>query len=82
MIFVISTLAGAQVPEIAHKLDRLDPFDHLESQLVLAAQSEWSAMQKVERLSVHLIGKDGQLMAHVSHGVNIVVNAALRPFRE
>jgi hypothetical protein len=31
MIFVIATLAGAQVSEIMHELDRRDPLDHLEA---------------------------------------------------
>jgi hypothetical protein len=34
VIFVIATLTGAQVSEIMHELDRRDPLDRLEAELV------------------------------------------------
>jgi len=47
VILVITTLAGAQIRKIMHKLDRLDPLDHLEAKLVLHAQSKRSPMRHV-----------------------------------
>jgi hypothetical protein len=49
VIFVITTIAGAEVGEIVHELDRRDPLDHLEAQLVLATQPQRRAMQHAER---------------------------------
>jgi hypothetical protein len=38
VILVIATLAGAEVREIVDELDRRDPLDHLEPELVFTAQ--------------------------------------------
>jgi hypothetical protein len=34
VIFVVTTLTGAQISEIMHELDRRDHLDHLEAELV------------------------------------------------
>ena len=82
MIFVITTLAGAQVGEIMYELDGPDPFDHLEAQLVLASQPEWGSMKHVERRSIHFIGEQGQPVPHVLNCVNVVVTATFGTFGE
>ena len=38
MIFVISTLTGAQVCELMNELDRCDPLHHFEPELIFATQ--------------------------------------------
>jgi hypothetical protein len=75
VIFVIATLAGPKIGEVSHELDRSDPFDHLEAQFVLAAKPERRAMQNAERLSVHLIGEDGQAVAHIVYLMDVIVAA-------
>src|SRR5690348_13502402 len=82
VVLVIATLAGAQLRVITHELYGLDPFDHLEAQLVLASQPQGRSVQQRERRPIHLVGKDGQLMPHVSQVVDVIIDAAIGAFRE
>src|SRR5215469_1979542 len=77
MVLVVAALPGAEMGEALDELDGLDPFDHLEAQLELVAQPQRSAVQLVERLAVHLVGEDGQVVAHVLDLVSVVVQSAL-----
>lgn len=52
LIFTIATVSGAQMSEIMHELDSLNPSDHLEAQFVLASQSQWCSMQHTDRHSI------------------------------
>src|SRR5437764_538113 len=45
----------ADRPDSSDELDRLDPFDHLEAELILDTQSQWRSVQMIERLVVHLV---------------------------
>lgn len=63
MIFVVAALAGAEVVEAVHKLDRRDSFDHLEAQLVLAAKPQRRSVQYIYGCSIHLVGQHRQAMA-------------------
>ena len=73
MIFVISALTGAKVREIMDELDRRDPLHHLEPELIFAAQPQWCAVQHADGRSVHLVGEDGQLVAHVGYLMHVIV---------
>ena len=60
-----------------NEFDRDDPFDHLEAELVLAAQPQRRAMQDADRLAVHLVGEDRQFVAHVLDLVNVIIAPAI-----
>ena len=73
VILVISALTGAKIREVMDELDRRDPLHHLEPELILAAQPQRRAVQHADGRSVHLVGEDGQLVAHVGYLVHVVV---------
>src|SRR5262249_5829184 len=77
MVFVVAALPCAEMGEALDELDGLDPLDHLEAQLEFVSQPERGAVQLVERLAVHLVGEDGQVVAHVRDLVSVVVQPAL-----
>ena len=77
MIFVVSALARAKVREIMDELDRRDPFHHLEPELILAAQPKWRAVQHADGRSVHFVGEDGQLVAHVGYLMHVIVTPGI-----
>src|SRR6185312_16704649 len=80
MILVIAALSRAEVGEVPNKLDRRDPLDHLEAQLVLTPQPQRRAMEDAHRRPVHFVGENGQSMPHVAKLVNVVIAAARRTF--
>src|SRR6185312_4968561 len=65
VILVIASLTGAKVRKVMDELNRRYPLHHLEPELILATQPQRRTMQHADRRSVHLIGKNGQLVAHV-----------------
>ncbi len=40
VVLIVAAVAGAQVGKVMNEFDRDDPFDHLEAELVLAAQPQ------------------------------------------
>ena len=51
VILVVSALASTKIAVIMHALDRRNPLDHLEADLVLAAQAQRRAVSDLDQLS-------------------------------
>src|SRR5262249_60192550 len=77
VVLVIATLPRTQVAEALDELDGLDPLHLFEAQLELIAQPQRRTVQLIERLTVHLVGEEGQVVPHVVDVVRIVVASAL-----
>jgi len=82
VVLVVATLTSTETSEIHHKLDRFDPFDLLEAQFILAAQSQRRAVEDADRLSIHLIGQDREMVRHVFDKVDVVIFASLGTVRQ
>src|SRR5262249_40294911 len=60
VVFVVLILAAEAQTDgllVDHELDRLDPLDHLVTQLILDPKPERSAVDYAERLVIHLVGQ-------------------------
>src|SRR5262245_55172010 len=79
MVFVVAALSGPQVLVVLDELDGFDPLDLLEPEFVLAAETERGAMIDVERLPVHFIRQQRQLMPHVAKSVGVVITPSVGP---
>src|SRR5215470_12559804 len=80
MVLVVAALTGAQVLEVIDELDGFDPLDLLEPEFVLAAETERRAVIDVQRLPVHFVSQQRQLMLHVAKSVDVVITPAVSPF--
>src|SRR5262245_53197454 len=80
MVLVVAALSRAEMSEALNELDALDPLDLLEAELEFVSQAERGAVQFVERLAVHFVREDGQLVSHVLDLVSVVVDAPFGAF--
>src|SRR5215467_1333224 len=77
MVFVVAALPCPQVLVVLDELDGFDPLDLLETEFVLAAETEGRAVINVERLPVHFVSQQRQLMLHVGKSVDVVITPAV-----
>lgn len=82
MVLVVASFACTEVGEVINKFDGSDPFDHLETELILATQPQWRTMKDAKWRPIHLIGEDRQRVAHIFDGMNIVVTPAISAISE
>src|SRR6516165_785663 len=76
IVFVILILAAeAQTDRLLvdHKLDGLDPLDHLVTQLILDPKPERSAVDQGERLIIHLVCQDALGVERILEGLRVIV---------
>ena len=67
---------------LADELDRPNPLDHLEAELILDPEPEWRAVLLVQRLEVHLVGQEALGMPEGLERVAVVVVPAFEPLAE
>src|SRR6478672_1032449 len=67
----------ADRPDSPDELDRLNPLDHLEAELILDTQSQWRSVQVIERLVVHLVRQQGLRVQGVLEREVVVIPNAL-----
>ena len=79
VVLVISSFALADGPDGFYELYRLNPLDHLETELVLDPEPQWRAMQLSERLKIHFVGEQALRVAEIRNRVTVVVLASSRP---
>src|SRR5262249_49716675 len=72
-------LSGPQLLVVLDELDGFDPLDLLEPEFVLAAETERRAVINVERLPVHFVSQQRQLMLHVAKSVDVVIPPSVSP---
>jgi len=59
MVLGITPFALMDRPDMLRELDRLDPFDHFEAELILDPQPQRRSMQVAERFVVHFVRQQG-----------------------
>lgn len=82
VVLVISSFALADGPDGFYELYRLNPLDHLETELVLDPEPQWRAMQLSERLKIHFVGEQALRVPEIRNRVTVVVLASLETFAE
>src|SRR6516225_3204751 len=78
VVFVVLILATEALTDgllVDHKLDGLDPLDHLVTQLILDPESERGAVDQAERLVIHLVRQDALGMERILEGLRVIVRA-------
>src|SRR5262249_31289340 len=79
MVFVVAALSGSKLLVVLDELDGFDPLDLLEPEFVLAAETKRRAVINVERLPVHFVSQQRQLMLHVAKSVDVVIPPSVSP---
>src|SRR5262245_51203833 len=79
MVLVVAALPGPQVLVVLDELDGFDPLDLLEPEFVLAAETERRAVIDVDRLPVHFVRQQRQLMLHVAKSWDVVITTSVCP---
>src|SRR5215831_2411077 len=79
MVLVVAAKSGTQFLVVLDELDGFDPLDLLEPEFVLAAETERRAVIDVERLPVHFVRQQRQLMPHVAKSVDVVITPSVCP---
>src|SRR5437868_15423556 len=72
VIFVLSALSFAQLLFRLHKLNALDPLDHLVAKLILDAQPQRSAIYFRERATVHARSEQTFALQNILKALRIV----------
>src|SRR5256885_12972050 len=79
---VVATFALVNRRDAFNERKCLDPFDHLEAELVLDPQAQQRPVQMRERLVVHLVGQQGLQVYGVLDREAVVELAALGTLTE
>src|SRR5215470_7177124 len=79
MVLVVAAPSGTQFLVVFDELDGFDPLDLLEPEFVLAAEAERGAVIDIERLPVHFVRQQCQLMPHVAQSVDVVITPSVSP---
>ena len=83
MILILVSLAGAEIGDIIHELNRFDPSNHLKPKLILAAQPHRRAMQHADQACYSFHTPEWSTHgAYCSSCVHVVITAAVCAIRE
>src|SRR5271157_302541 len=81
MVLAVTSFSFAEGPVALDELDRPDPLDHLEAELVLDPQPQGGAVQRTQRLVVHLVGQQCLGVHEVRERVAVVAGPPPGPRR-
>src|ERR1035437_8971394 len=76
VVLGVAAFALVDRPHTLDELDRLDPFDHLEAELILDPKPQRRPVQMVQRLVVHLVSQQSLWMQSVLDREAVVILAA------
>jgi hypothetical protein len=82
MVLVVAAIAGAEIGEVRHEFDGLDPFEPSLSRARSLAWPPRRVAEDADRRPVHLIGEDGRLASHVVDFMDVVITANFGTVRE
>src|SRR5215831_6062400 len=81
VVFVVLILAAEALTDgllVDHKLDGLDPLDHLVTQLILDPKPERGAVDQAERLIIHLVCQDALGMERVLDRLRVIIRTRVQ----
>lgn len=83
MILVVPAEAATDVGIVRDELHALEPFDLLETELCLIAESQRCTMaERQGGGSIHVVGKHRQVVSHLFDRVRVIVDTPVRSVTE